>query len=495
LVKALGIAVENVVDAVRGMRDVLPEENLRHQHILAQLNAILVGHGYQAIDLPLLEHRDLYVRKLGEELAGKIYEFSFHGRDLVLRPEWTASVLRAYISKMSDIALPLRLRYSGPVFRYERPQRGTWRQFTQLGVEMIGAAAPRADAEVLGMACAGLQAAAVIGYRITLGHIGIIRSLLGSLGVSERTRSVLTWSLERMRARGVDAVRDALLNEIEGEREGFDTTLLDGLDDTQAEGLLLHTLRSIGVNLQFGTRPPEEIVRRLVRTLRRTDQRATIERAIAFLAELSVVRGAPAATLQVLRDVVSRYALPDPGFAELQSLIDTLPLHGVPLEAVTLDFGLGRGLHYYTGMMFEIDDASGMQICGGGRYDELVTALGGRHSVPAVGFAYGVERLVLASQSPAPVAPTTVSLIAEGRDAYLYALQCAHQLRAAGFAVVLDERERPVTNHVREAQRRGNICLVVTDADASNATLQWRDVRDSRVLTVPACIAELEALR
>ena len=487
--------MENVVDAVRGMRDVLPEENLRHQHILAQLNASLVGHGYQAIDLPLLEHRDLYVRKLGEELAGKIYEFSFHGRDLVLRPEWTASVLRAYISKMSDIALPLRLRYSGPVFRYERPQRGTWRQFTQLGVEMIGAAAPRADAEVLGMACAGLQAAAVIGYRITLGHIGIIRSLLGSLGVSERTRSVLTWSLERMRARGVDAVRDALLNEIEGEREGFDTTLLDGLDDTQAEGLLLHTLRSIGVNLQFGTRPPEEIVRRLVRTLRRTDQRATIERAIAFLAELSVVRGAPAATLQVLRDVVSRYALPDPGFAELQSLIDTLPLHGVPLEAVTLDFGLGRGLHYYTGMMFEIDDASGMQICGGGRYDELVTALGGRHSVPAVGFAYGVERLVLASQSPAPVAPTTVSLIAEGRDAYLYALQCAHQLRAAGFAVVLDERERPVTNHVREAQRRGNICLVVTDADASNATLQWRDVRDSRVLTVPACIAELEALR
>ena len=203
--------MENVVDAVRGMRDVLPEEVLRHQHILAQLNSVLVGHGYQAIDLPLLEHRDLYVRKLGEELAGKIYEFSFHGRDLVLRPEWTASVLRAYISKMSDSALPLRLRYNGPVFRYERPQRGTWRQFTQLGVECIGATAPRADAEVLGMACAGLAAADVAGYRITLGHIGIIRALLGSLGVSERTRSVLTWSLERMRARGVDAVRDLSL--------------------------------------------------------------------------------------------------------------------------------------------------------------------------------------------------------------------------------------------------------------------------------------------
>ena len=487
--------MENVVDAVRGMRDVLPEEVLRHQHILAQLNSVLVGHGYQAIDLPLLEHRDLYVRKLGEELAGKIYEFSFHGRDLVLRPEWTASVLRAYISKMSDSALPLRLRYNGPVFRYERPQRGTWRQFTQLGVECIGATAPRADAEVLGMACAGLAAADVAAYRITLGHIGIIRALLGSLGVSERTRSVLTWSLERMRARGVDAVRDALLNEIEGEREGFDTTLLDGLDDAQAEGLLLHTLRSIGVNLQFGTRPPEEIVQRLVRTMRRTDQRATIERAIAFLAELSVIRGAPVPTLVALRTLVARYELPDPGFDELQSLIDTLPLHGVSLEAVTLDFGLGRGLHYYTGMMFEIDDSSGMQICGGGRYDELVTALGGKHAVPAVGFAYGVERVVLASQTTSYPQNRLVQLICEDESVYAYAVSVATQLRQSGYAVALDVREQSVNTHVRDALRRGAVCLVVANSDQTAGTVQWRDQRDGRVLSVPACIAELEAQR
>ncbi len=487
--------MENVVDAVRGMRDVLPEEVLRHQHILSQLNAVLISHGYQSIDLPLLEHRDLYVRKLGEELAGKIYEFTFHGRDLVLRPEWTASVLRAYISKMTDAPLPLRLRYSGPVFRYERPQRGTWRQFTQLGVESIGATTPRADAEVLGMACAGLHAAGVVGYRITLGHIGIIRSLLGSLGVSERTRSVLTWSLERMRARGVDAVRDALLNEIEGEREGFDTTILDGLDDTQAEGLLLHTLRSIGVNLQFGTRPPEEIVQRLVRTMRRTDQRTTIERAISFLAELSIIRGAPLPTLHALRAVVSRYALPDPGFDELQSLIETLPLHNVPLDVVTLDFGLGRGLHYYTGMMFEIDDASGMQLCGGGRYDELVTALGGKHAVPAVGFAYGVERVVLASQAPVLPLLRHITLVCEGSDVYPYALSVATALRQQGYPVALDVRDRPVTTHIREAQRRGHVCLVVSASDVVGATVQWRDQRDVRIVSLEGCISELEATR
>jgi histidyl-tRNA synthetase len=298
-----------------------------------------------------------------------------------------------------------------------------------------------------------------------------------------------------MRARGVDAVRDALLNEIEGEREGFDTTLLDGLDDAQAEGLLLHTLRSIGVNLQFGTRPPEEIVQRLVRTMRRTDQRATIERAIAFLAELSVIRGAPVPTLMALRTLVGRYDLPDPGFDELQSLIDTLPLHGVSLEAVTLDFGLGRGLHYYTGMMFEIDDVSGMQICGGGRYDELVTALGGKHAVPAVGFAYGVERVVLASQTAMRPQSRLVQVICDDEASYAYAVSVASQLRQTGYAVALDVREQPVHTHVRDALRRGAVCLVVSNSDPAAGTVQWRDQRDARVLSVPACIAELEAQR
>ncbi|MFN5933534.1 MAG: ATP phosphoribosyltransferase regulatory subunit, partial [Roseiflexaceae bacterium] len=129
--------MEQIVDAVRGMRDILPEELLRQQQVARRLNQRIALHGYQPIDLPMLEHRDLYMRKLGEELVGKIYEFSFNGRDLALRPEWTASVLRAYIAnKFSEYPLPLRLSYTGPVFRDERPQRGTWRQFTQVGVEM-----------------------------------------------------------------------------------------------------------------------------------------------------------------------------------------------------------------------------------------------------------------------------------------------------------------------------------------------------------------------
>lgn len=249
------------IDAVRGMRDVLPSEVMAQTAVAASIERVLAASGYEPVDLPIIEHRDLYLRKLGEELVGKVYEFNFNGRDLALRPEWTASVLRAYVGCMQDQPLPLRLRYAGPVFRNERPQRATYRQFTQIGVELIGGAAPRADAECLALACEGLAAAGVTRFTVRIGHIGLIRSLLASLGLSERTQGRLAWDLERLREHGAPAVRA----ELDVSAATLDPALLDGIDDQRAEALLLHALREIGVNLRFGTRPPEAIVGRLVR--------------------------------------------------------------------------------------------------------------------------------------------------------------------------------------------------------------------------------------
>src|SRR5512138_2891368 len=119
----MGEFVSSIIDSVRGMRDVLPAELAGQLATSARLEHVLASYGYQPIDLPIIEQRDLYGRKLGEELVGKVYEFSFNGRELALRPEWTASVLRAYVGRMQGQPLPLRLRYAGPVFRNERPQR------------------------------------------------------------------------------------------------------------------------------------------------------------------------------------------------------------------------------------------------------------------------------------------------------------------------------------------------------------------------------------
>ena len=487
------MSTTTTIDAVRGMRDVLPADLATQQAVSARLEQTLAAYGYQPIELPIIEQRDLYGRKLGEELVGKVYEWNFNGRDLALRPEWTASVLRAYVGRMQGLPLPLRLRYAGPVFRNERPQRATYRQFTQVGVELIGGPAPRADAECIALACAGLDAVGVASYRVRVGHIGLVRQVLRRLGLAERTQGILAWSLERMRERGVAAVRERL--DAAQSPLPFDAALLDGLSDAQAEALLLGSLGAIGVNLEFGTRAPEAIVGRLVRKLRRADPQAQVERALALLERLCAIQGAPAEAFPQAAALLRAYDLPETLLDELRAIVETAAAHDLPAERIVLDFGLGRGLHYYTGLIFEIYDDDDLQLCGGGRYDDLVTALGGRQSTPAVGFAYGLERVVAAAQfAPPPRAPE-VLVAASDEASYAYALQVARELRARGYAALVDVRGRSAASNQRDGTRRGVAALVqVGPEEQARGDLLWRDMAERaerRILLADVPAAEL----
>jgi histidyl-tRNA synthetase len=483
--------VSETIDAVRGMRDVLPNEQRAFAHVRARLENLVAGHGYRPLDLPIVEQRALYLRKLGEELVGKVYEFSYGGRDLALRPEWTASVLRAYVAHMHDQPLPLRLSYCGPVFRYERPQRLTYRQFTQLGVELVGAPAPRADAEVLALACAGLDALGVADYTVRVGHIGLVRALLGSLGLTERTQSILMWSLERLRDEGVEAVRAHLQQTSEG--EVVDAALLEGLDDQQAAALLQQVLGAMNMSLGTGSRSPDAIVSRLLRKLRRTDPQPKVDRALDLLSRLCAIGGAPAEALPRVAALLAEQGLPSAALDDLRAILALLDAHGRQQGRLTLDFGLGRGLHYYTGMIFEIDGPDGLQLCGGGRYDDLVTALGGRNAIPAVGCAYGLERVVAAATVAAPAPRPDVLVIAIGDDDYPYALSVAGRLREQGYAATLDVRGRSVAAALRDADRRGVAAAAIVGPDErARGTVVWRNLADRteqplRLDDLPSC--------
>ncbi|NOK63029.1 MAG: ATP phosphoribosyltransferase regulatory subunit [Chloroflexi bacterium AL-W] len=465
-----------IIEAVRGMRDVLPREYEQQTAIAEILNRVLTSYGYRWIDLPVVERRDLYLRKLGEELVGKVYEFTFNGRDLALRPEWTASVLRAYVSRMQDQPLPLRLCYAGPVFRNERPQRATYRQFTQIGVELIGGPAPRADAECIALACRGLDEVGVISYQVRVGHVGFIRHVLTELHLAERTQGFLVWSLERMRSQGADSIRSQL--DLEEENLPFDAALLDGIEDAQAEALLQHALESIGVNLRFGTRPPEAIVQRLVRKLHRRDPEANIERAMDLLEQLSALHGSPTTIFPMAERLLQSFDLPVSGLDELRTIIGLVQAHGVAEDRIIVDFGLGRGLHYYTGLIFEMYADDGLQLCGGGRYDDLVAAFGGRQSVPAVGFAYGLERVITAVQEPPTVARSQEALVVVGDDeSYGSALHIADELRACGVIVTIDVRNRSLASNVRDATRREIAFIAMVDKTWNETRkVLWRNV-------------------
>ncbi len=155
-----------------------------------------------------------------------MYAFSHWNRRLCLRPELTASVMRAYVSELHGRSLPVRLHYGGVSFRYERPSRARYRQFTQVGVELIGAAGPAADAEILHLACAGLERAGMRRYRLVVGHLGVVLQLLRQLGMSEHGQGLILDDMEPL-ARGridVDAASARVVGLLGGPTNGVDST-------------------------------------------------------------------------------------------------------------------------------------------------------------------------------------------------------------------------------------------------------------------------------
>jgi histidyl-tRNA synthetase len=162
----------------RGTRDFLPEEMFRRRYIENKLREVATRWGYGEIKTPTFEHIELFTLKSGEGILGEIYNFKDKGdREIALRPELTAPVMRMYVEELQRSPKPLKFFYFDNCFRYERPQKGRFREFFQFGVEIIGSARPESDAEVIALADEMLKSAGVIGD-LHIGHVGIVRALL-----------------------------------------------------------------------------------------------------------------------------------------------------------------------------------------------------------------------------------------------------------------------------------------------------------------------------
>jgi histidyl-tRNA synthetase len=162
----------------RGTRDFLPEEMLRRRSIENKLREVATQWGYGEIKTPTFENIELFTLKSGDGILGEIYNFKDKGdREIALRPELTAPVVRMYVEELQRSPKPLKFFYFDNCFRYERPQKGRFREFFQFGVEIIGSARPESDAEVIALAAQMLKSAGVKGD-LHIGHIGIVRTLL-----------------------------------------------------------------------------------------------------------------------------------------------------------------------------------------------------------------------------------------------------------------------------------------------------------------------------
>src|SRR5581483_5912988 len=186
------------IERLRGMHDLLPEGFQQQQQIIERLRGLFSQAGYAPVDVPVLERSDLFLSSFRQELWQSLYTFHLHKRDHCLGPEYTDSICRLYLDQYQKQPLPLRFQYAGPVFRYETPGRGRYRQHTQLGVELFGGQQVYADAEILQLACATLHELGVGGYRLELGHIGVAGSFIKRLQLDEQAAHLLLGLMEQV---------------------------------------------------------------------------------------------------------------------------------------------------------------------------------------------------------------------------------------------------------------------------------------------------------
>jgi histidyl-tRNA synthetase len=368
--------------APRGTFDILPEQSAQRERLLQSAREIFGLAGYRLVATPAFEDTALFERGVGRStdiVRKEMFTFEDKGeRSLTLRPEGTAPICRAYVEHgMHKLPQPVKLFYSGPFFRHERPQAGRYRQFHQIGAEAIGSDSPLADVEVISLLNDLIEDLGVPGVELRLGSLG---SLDARANYLEELKSHLRSREEELSGDVRERIEINPLRAFDSDHEGTQGVMAD------APHLL------------------------------------------DFLSE------------------------EDSGhFEQVKTLLAAASVE------FTIDPTLVRGLDYYTRTIFSfVCDRLGAQseIGGGGRYDGLIEQLGGP-ATPAVGWAAGIERILLALDEEVTSAGMDLFVVVPDPELTTKAVALVSELRHLGLAVEMDLAGRSVKGQFKQADRVG----------------------------------------
>jgi histidyl-tRNA synthetase len=285
-----------------------------------------------------------------------------------------------------------------------------------------------------------------------------------------------------------------------GRATGLPSSLAD-LPPEQATAIAADILSRASLPVEGGARQAREIIQRLLDKARRPDPTDQVRAAFEFVGELHAAAGAPERLERDLRPILERRGLSTAPIDEVTGALDLLSAYAPlsPDVEIEVDLSLARGLRYYTGLVFEIyvDDAEGpLQVCGGGRYDDLVRSLGGRESVAACGFSYGLERLDLALAQADSTRQPRVLVVGVTPDDHAAALGVARELRGiGGLAVEQDVRLRGVKSALRYADRADiDLVVILGEREREDGVAVLRDMRARAERRVPLA-ALVDAVR
>ena len=388
-----------MIQKPRGTRDFLPEEMAQRRELEQKMRKTAASFGFGEVMTPMFEEQELFVLKSGEGILGEMYAFQDKGdRKIALRPELTAPTIRAYVNEAQMAPKPIRWFYFEECFRYERPQKGRYRQFWQFGCEIIGADSAAADAEAVAAAYAILKSTGVR-FVIKVGHLAPMKHLLSALDAAGQKK------------------------------------VMGALDK----------------------RDPELLSAALAE-LNRTD---------LFDPLMGLINA------QTLEDVF-KITGDIPERARIEETFACIAAQKIP---VILNFGIARGLDYYTGMVFEgFADNLGAenQILGGGVY-RLAHLFGGKDT-PCCGFGIGFDRVAVSIGEFAPKRAKSVAIVAakEVREA---AYEAAAAFRAEGIPAVMDLLDRSFSAQLSSAIKSGvSYAVLIGQKEAAAGTVTLKNL-------------------
>lgn len=383
----------------RGTRDFYPEDLRLRSWLFERFRDVSRRFAFEEVDAPLVEHAELYMRKAGEEIVDQLYHFHLHGRHLALRSEFTPSLARMVMARQGGLRLPIRWFAIPQCWRYERMTRGRRREHYQWNMDIWGEPGMTAEAELMAAAFSVLD------------DLGLAR---GDVRMRVNSRALLEEILhERFLAARPEAFGPLCVIIDKLEKIGGDAV----------EELLADAAGPVGLD------------------------RAEAREVVSLLQVSDLEEAA-------------RHAPPDAtSVADLRRLFGLLDAYGLA-DRVVFDASVVRGLAYYTGVVFEAYDTLGKlrAICGGGRYDHLLSTLGGR-DLPAVGFGFGdaVVLELLADRGLLPSLPRSLDAVVHpfGEEERPAAVRLATALRARGESVELVLGNVKLRRALADADRAG----------------------------------------
>ncbi len=381
----------------RGTRDFTSEEMQRRRYAENSMRITFQKFGYKEIQTPMFENLELFTAKSGATIIDGLYSFKDKGgRELALRPELTAPVMRFYVDKLQMEPKPLKLFYFGNCFRYDRPQKGRYREFWQMGCELIGASTPEAMAELIALAYHAIKETGLKNINLRIGNLGYLNQQVEE-----------TLSSSNRYATGSIELKNNTKSEI--------FRLIDKEDYEEVQ----NKFKESGV-----------IDKKIAKFMDSIDADN-----IEDLKKFSVKPG--------LEQELERY----------NKTINLLEKFGV--DNARMEMKIARGLDYYSGIVFEIDASvlgAEKQLCGGGEY-KLVPLFGGKET-PTAGFAIGFDRTILALESEDftfPKETVDVCVIPLSNAVIDKSLEIASDLRSMGAMVDVDLMRRGVSKSLKYA--------------------------------------------